>query len=258
MAHFFVEPENWDEARRVATVTGPEAFHIIKVLRLTPGDRITLADGGGRIFAAEISGLAPDAVHFRLLGPAGRETCPLKVTLVQGIPKGDRMDLLVQKAVEIGVFRLVPLVSRRSVARPQGGQKPARWRRIALEAAKQSRRGLVPEVLEPRTLEEALDLLPPEATALLPWEREDSRGLDEVLAQAPPAQAFIFVGPEGGFAAAEVELARSRGVLTVSLGPRILRSETAGIVALALALFRWGELGRAAQTEVFERSSQTE
>ena len=249
MAHFFVRPQDLDESAASAAVTGPDAFHIIRVLRLGPGARITLADGHGRIFAARISGIGPDAVHVRLLGPAGREACPLRVTLVQGIPKGDKMDLVVQKAVEIGVSRLVPLVSSRTLVRPQGGQKLLRWRRIALEAAKQSRRGIVPEVLEPRTMEEVLDLFTPDSVVLLPWEQEDGRGLGEVLAGAAPGEVFILIGPEGGFAASEVALARSRGAQPVSLGPRILRTETAGIVALALTLFRWGDLGWVARGE---------
>ncbi|HUW63338.1 MAG TPA: 16S rRNA (uracil(1498)-N(3))-methyltransferase [Spirochaetia bacterium] len=243
MAHFFVAPHDLDETGGTAVVTGPDAFHIIKVLRLFPGAQITLADGSGRIYAAQIAGLSRDAVDCRLLGPAGREEMPLKTTLVQGIPKGDKMDLVVQKAVEIGVSRIVPLLSLRTVARPQGEQKLLRWRRIALEAAKQSRRGVVPEVDHPRTMEEVLDLLKPDGVALVPWEQESGEGLGEVLAGEPPGEVFILIGPEGGFAAAEVALAQSRGVRPVSLGRRILRSETAGIVTLALVLFKWGDLG---------------
>ncbi|MDA8334338.1 MAG: RsmE family RNA methyltransferase [Peptococcaceae bacterium] len=249
MAHFFVEPRDLDEEAATAAITGPDAFHITRVLRLGPGARITLADGTGRIFAAQVSGAGPDAVRVRLTGLAGREEPPLKATLVQGITKGDKMDLVVQKAVEIGVFRVIPLLSGRTVARPQGDGKLLRWRRIALEAAKQSRRGVVPWVSEPRTMEEVIELFSPEAAALLPWEEEDVVGLGEALAGAPPGEVFILVGPEGGFAAAEVALAVSRGARPVSLGPRILRSETAGIVALALTMFRWGDLGRAGREE---------
>jgi len=241
MAHFFVQ--DLDETAGTAVVTGPDAFHLTRVLRMSPGDPLTLSDGAGRIFPAAITGLSPGAVRVRLTGPSRREQLPLAVTLVQGIAKGERMDLVVQKAVEIGVFRIIPMVSERTVARPAGEQKLARWRRIALEAAKQSRRGIVPEVVVPRTLGEVLDSLPPGATALLPWEQENGCALAGVLAGPPPEEAFLFIGPEGGFTAAEVSAARSRGVRTVSLGRRILRSETAGLVTLALVLFRWGDLG---------------
>lgn len=243
MPHFFVSPGDLDTVLGSAIVTGADAFHIIKVLRLHSGDPITLADGSKNIYAAQIGEMSRDLVTCRLTGLAGREEIPLRTTLVQGIPKGDKMDLVVQKAVELGVWRIVPLISRRTVARPQGEQKLVRWRRIALEAAKQCRRGIVPLVDEPRTMEQVLDTLPPDAVTILPWELEQLRGLGEVLSGAVPPAAVVMVGPEGGFAEDEVALAVSRGVTKVSLGPRILRSETAGIVTLALVLFRWGDLG---------------
>ncbi|MCL6634760.1 MAG: 16S rRNA (uracil(1498)-N(3))-methyltransferase [Peptococcaceae bacterium] len=246
MPRFFVAPEKIKGSH--VYITGPVVNHIARVLRLGPGDRLTLLDGLGWAYEAVIEKTGREevicAVREKL--PAGGAPL-LKITLVQGIPKGDKMDLIVQKGTELGVSRVVPLVCRRAVVK-LAGDKPARrqerWQRIALEAARQCRRPDVPEVCGPADWDRVLADLPPQALAIIPWEAESIVYLKDLLRKNDPGEEiFVFIGPEGGFTPEEVERAREAGVQPVSLGPRILRTETAGLAVLAMILYQWGDLG---------------
>jgi 16S rRNA (uracil1498-N3)-methyltransferase len=203
-----------------------EAHHVFKVLRARTGDAVEVVDGAGRLFAAELRGGSEAAVLAELAAPsvAGAE-----VTLYQAVPKGGRMDLVVEKATEVGVTSIVPLLTERGVVNPREG-KVGRWRRVAEAAARQSLRLGVPFVAEPVRFEQAV-LNVREGGVLL----HNALGLDpvEALVESP---AGLFVGPEGGWSEGELRLAEEAGIAFGGLGPYRLRSETAGMVAVARAL----------------------
>jgi 16S rRNA (uracil1498-N3)-methyltransferase len=177
-----------------------------------------------------------------------RAESPLDLTLVQGIPKGDKLDVIIRMATELGVTRVVPVISARSIARPEPGresQRIKRWQRVAKEAAKQSGRTVIPDVERPVTLPEWLAAAPrPPGLLLCLWEDADTPAATGLPA-GPLLQAILVVGPEGGLTDEEALDLRSAGAILVGLGPRILRTETAGPVGLALLQSRYGDLGMA-------------
>lgn len=229
---------------------GGEHHHLSRVLRLAPGDEVSLFDGRGRGWFGTIESIDRQTTRIRLTRSDDRAVEPsCRVTLIQGIPHHDRMDLIVQKTTEIGVARILPVITRRTVVRARGpgaAGRLARWRRIAQEASRQSGRLAVPEVCDPIAWQDVdMDrlgaqmgfLLSPAGAAAGPPVRPD-------LGRAADG-ASIAVGPEGGFSEEEEAAALARGFIPVSLGPRILRTETAGMVAVALVLFLAGEMGSA-------------
>jgi 16S rRNA (uracil1498-N3)-methyltransferase len=233
-------------------VLPPElARRLAKVLRLQRGDRVILADGGGRDYEVELSDVSARAASAFVVGERPSPPEPsLALVLYQSLVRPQRFELVLEKGTEIGVSRFVPLLSGRAQVRtPSGGQRAERWRRIVSEAAEQCGRGRVPAVDPPLPFEEAVRSATPRRTGLglrlIPWEGERSQGLRSYLRalEERPATVSLFIGPEGGFAEDEVEMARGAGCVPVSLGPRILRSETAGIVAAALVMHELGELG---------------
>lgn len=248
MRRFFVEPAQIKGGR--AVITGSDVPHITRVLRLGEGDAITLLDGCGGVFNAVIEKTGQSDVTCTV-GERRESSGSLspQVTLVQGILKGDKMDLIVRKGTELGVSRFIPLACERSVVRldgARGDRRRERWQRVAVEAAKQCRRDGIPEVARPAGWEEVLKGMPSRAAALIPWEEEENAALRDYLSEkAAPQEVYIFIGPEGGFAAHEVALARAAKALPVSLGPRILRAETAALIVPALVLCYWGDLGGA-------------
>jgi len=174
----------------------------------------------------------------------------LKVILVQGLPKGDKFDLIIEKSTELGVSVILPVRSRRTVVNLEAAKvekRLARWQRIAQEAAKQYGRAVVPRVEPLRDFAQVVMELSPHGLALIPWEEEKNRSLKEVIAQSKglTGPVTVFIGPEGGFEEEEVMLARQRGANPVSLGPRILRTETAGVAVLAILMYQLGDLGGA-------------
>lgn len=245
MPFFLVQPE--DIAGGKVFIRGEDARHLSKVLRCRPGEEITVMDGE-KEYTVVVEKTDGREVVGRITAefPCRREP-PLPVVLYQGVAKGEKMDLVVQKATEIGVTTLVPVLTERVVVRldaAKGEQRRERWQRIAREAAKQAGRGRVPLVEKLHTWPEAVARAAAEGyPAVVLWEKAE-RGLKEFIAARPrPAGVSLFIGPEGGLAEAEVELARQQGFAVARLGPRILRTETAGTVAAALFLFAWGDLG---------------
>ena len=225
---------------------GAEFAHRLgRVLRLRPGDRVVLSDGAGREYEAELTALSARGVTGRVVGE--RPVLPepaVELALYQALIRANRFELVLEKGTEVGVSRFVPVVSGRSQVRPERDPGRAdRWRRLVVEAAEQCGRGRPPAVDPPLPFAEALAGAP--GLLLIPWEGERSRGLGAFLPGLPerPRTVSLFIGPEGGFDPAEVELARGRGAALVSLGPRVLRSETAGIVAAALVMHELGEMG---------------
>lgn len=202
-----------------------EAHHVFKVLRGREGDPVEVVDGSGRLFVAELRG-GRRADVLDELAPAGLED--VEVSLYQAVPKGGRMDLVVEKATEVGVSTIVPVLAERGVVNPREG-KVGRWRRVAEAAARQSLRLRVPEVREPVPFADAAREVG-EAGVLL----HNAPGLEAVEA-AVRSPVSLFVGPEGGWSEAELRLAGDAGLAFARLGPYRLRSETAGVVAVARA-----------------------
>ncbi len=224
-------------------IVGEAYRHLAVVLRVAPGERIIGADGRGRTYLVRVESVADGRITGRIeaFGEGAGES-PLRLTLIQAIPRGGRMEMLVQKAVELGVRRIVALVCRHSVARPSGEtERLRRWRRVADEAVAQCRRAMAPELVGPIALADYL-ALPGASTRLMLHPADDAVALGD-LPEASPGEADVLVGPEGGFSGPEVNLCRARGFVPVTLGPRILRSETAGIAAAAILQHLWGDLG---------------
>lgn len=233
-----------------AVLSGPLARRLSKVLRARPGEEIVLFDGAGVDALARIETVSADAVTVRVVDRVPSPVEPkTRVTVYQSITKGERFEWLVEKLTEIGVARIVPLVCARAVVRPDAaGAKADRWRRIAIEAAEQCGRGAVPIVDVPEPFGAALRGA--DGVILLPYEGAGpaAPGIADALNAAIDAvfarsAVDVFIGPEGGLTLEEVALAKGRGAIAVTLGDRILRSETAGLVAAMLALSALGELG---------------
>jgi len=214
------------EPGEVLELPAGEANHVLKVLRGKNGDFVEAVDGEGRLFVARLCGGRETAVVEELAAPAGSG---VEISLYQAVPKGGRMDLVVEKATEAGATRIVPLLTERGVVNPREG-KVGRWRRVAEAAARQSLRLSVPEVAEPVRFEDAVSKVG-EAGVLL-HNAPDLQPV-EVVVQSP---ASLFVGPEGGWSEGELRLAEEAGIGFGGLGPYRLRSETAGMVAVARTL----------------------
>ena len=203
-----------------------EAHHVLKVLRGRAGDSVEVVDGAGRLFTAELRGGKSAAVLEEI---AVSRDADIEVTLYQAVPKGGRMDLVIEKATEVGATTIVPLQADRGVVNPREG-KVGRWRRVAEAAARQSLRLRVPHVGEPVAFEEAV--LKVGETGVLLHNAPDLQPVEAVVG----SPANLFIGPEGGWSEGELRLAEEAGVAFGGLGPYRLRSETAGIVAVARAL----------------------
>jgi 16S rRNA (uracil1498-N3)-methyltransferase len=224
-----------------ATLDAAAHRHLVKVLRLSPGCPLRVFDGAGTEIDACIEAVGKASVEISL-GERRRIPAPAcTIALLVAPPRGERMDLVVQKTTELGVARIVPVATERGVAQP-GQHQQRRWRTIAEEAARQSGRADVPEIAPPVPLDQALASAALAPRRLLLWEGEHGQSLPQTLADGPRAVALL-VGPEGGFAPLEVGQATAAGFDSVGLGPRILRSETAAIVAVALAQAAAGGLG---------------
>lgn len=219
-----------------------DAYQVTRVLRLAPGDRITVVNGG-QAWTARLE-LAGKLVLARLEGPAPSAPEPMTaVTLAQALVKGDKLETVIQKATELGVAAVLPFVAERSVLRLDGkaGRRAERWRAVAEEAAEQSGRSSVPAVSDPVPFDEALQAARGHAAAIL-CHGGARLSLRAALPAARPATLLLAVGPEGGFSPAELEWATRAGLALAHLGPRVLRTETAGPAALAMALYQWGDL----------------
>ncbi len=234
MRRFFAPPGSIDGNR--VTLRGREAHHIAVVLRARPGDRVVVLDGSGIERAVDLSTVSPDAVHGQVVATRPGVVLPVDLLLVQGVPKGAKMDDVIRMGTELGVREFLPVHSSRAIAK--GGGRVARWRRIAVAAAKQSGRGDVPLIETPRPLPDALQRLGQVDLILLLWERERATTIGQALRRARgPRQVAVVVGPEGGFEAGEVSRMIDRGAVPITLGPLVLRTETAGVVALAMVLY---------------------
>lgn len=245
--HFFLAPGALQGD--AVTITGSLASHVAGALRHRTGDRLTVVGEGGRRYRIVLTEAGPRRVRGVIVERLPSEHPPrLRVTLAQAVLKGSHMDGVLQKATELGVHHIVPLVTRRTVVRPRdhrSSRQVARWRAIVLEAAQQSERVSIPDVDDPRPFDAWVRCnTSDDATRLLLWERKTSRSLRDHLGPDPPGdRAALLVGPEGGFDPDEVDLARAAGFVPVSLGRAILRAETAGLTALTILQYAWADLG---------------
>ena len=243
MAHrYYCPPQNILPNAAALTLTGEEAAHLARVMRVRPGEQITVFDGCGLRYACRVVSAAPEAVACEILSSGPGESEPgVAVTLYVGYPKTDKLEWIIQKAVELGAQRIVPFFSRYCVTTPKKEeQKNQRYRRIALEAAKQAGRDRVPEVAMPLSFAEVLQQLPGYDTALFCYEAQPG-GPTLLSRLAGAGSVAIVTGPEGGFSPEEAEQAACVSA-PVSLGPRILRCETAPLAALAAVMTLTGNL----------------
>lgn len=229
MPRFFLENAQGD----VLTITGQDARHIACSLRMVEGDTLTVCNGKGTDFACVLTAVSPEQVTLAVQQICDTRSEPsVAVTLYQGLPKGDKLEWIIQKAVELGVTRIVPVVCARSIAKPseRDHKKAARWQKIADEAAGQSGRGILPQVEAPISFKEAAARMANTDTVVF----YECGG--EPLTKIAPnlrQQVAIFIGPEGGIAPDEIQTLTQNGATLATLGPRILRCETAPVAALA-------------------------
>jgi 16S rRNA (uracil1498-N3)-methyltransferase len=246
MRRFFIDESAITD--NTALVTGNLFCHMTRALRLKIGTRVILSDGIGRRHVGMITTIERDHLIIQLQ-ESSRETVKSRgpqLTLYQGLPKGSKMEFILQKCTELGADSLAPFISERSVARlpkERETERMERWRRIVREAARQSNRTTIPH-LSPVTDFSELVASADQTVRLLLWEEEKSNRLRSVLDSLPvPDSAAIMVGPEGGLSGEEAAVAESAGFIPVTLGTRILRTETAGIALLAVLQFYWGDMG---------------
>lgn len=245
MYQFFISPEQVGETH--ITITGSDVNHIKNVLRMKPGEEILLSDGKDKEYRCVVETLEQDAVTARILDidGAAREL-PVKITLFQGLPKADKMELIIQKSVELGAVSVVPVETKRAVVRldaKKANAKRERWQAIAESAAKQSKRTVIPEVGRVTSWQEALKQASEMEVRLIPY--EEAEGM-QVTREAfsgirPGDRVAVFIGPEGGFAESEVAEAMEIGASPVTLGRRILRTETAGLFVLSVLAYLFEE-----------------
>ncbi len=243
MSKFFVEKNQISQTH--AVLTGSDVAHISRVLRLGQGDALLLCDGEGYDYEARISAVSKEEITAEILRryPCKNEPTT-EVTLFQGLPKQGKMEWIIEKCTEMGITTIVPVQMARSVVKlspEQASKKLERWQKTAREAAKQCGRGRIPRVMMPVTLSQLSRSELPEFL-LFPYEEERTSSVRQALAGKKSKTAGIFIGPEGGFDPEEASQLLSFGAHSVTLGPRILRTETAGLAALTVLLYEWDEM----------------
>jgi len=228
----------------VAMITGEDAAHIARVLRMRVGEPLTVCDLKGTDYECEITFVNIAEVTLNIISSRPSVAEPtVRVTLFQGLPKADKMELIVQKCVELGVNAIVPVITTRCVSRPDEAalnRKVERWGKIAQEAAKQSGRGILPKVKAAISFETAVEQLSKSINPIMFYENS-TVSLKEILTRTS-SEIGILIGPEGGFTKEEAEYAQRLGIQISSLGPRILRTETAPLCALSAIMFATGNL----------------
>lgn len=242
MYQFFVEPGQI-QGRRII-ITGSDVNHIRNVLRMKPGEEIAVSNGtDGREYRCGIESFTEDEVicSLRFVKEDGVEL-PSRIHLFQGLPKADKMELIVQKAVELGAYEVIPVAARRCVVRldeKKAASRISRWQGIAEAAAKQSRRGIIPQVHPVMNMREAVAYARTMEVKLIPYELAENMGHTKEVLEAvkPGTDIAVFIGPEGGFEQEEIELATAAGIEPVTLGRRILRTETAGLTVLSWLMY---------------------
>ncbi|MEG6585818.1 16S rRNA (uracil(1498)-N(3))-methyltransferase [Dendrosporobacter sp. 1207_IL3150] len=228
-------------------INGEDAHHISRVLRMRPSDKILVIDPEGKVAVTEIFCITENQVSCKVCEIVSEYSeSPIKVNLAQCLPKSDKMDYIVQKAVELGVTNIYPIAAERSVVKYDKNKQTARqerWQKIAVEASKQCRRSIVPKVEPIQDIASMLSALDEKTVVIMLYEGIAQQGLKNLLAECHAKEYLILIGPEGGFSSDEVKLCEQHKVHTVSIGPRILRTETASLAAVSIVLYDKGDLG---------------
>lgn len=241
MHHFFTEPSQIRETH--IFITGPDVNHMKNVLRINPGEKVGISDGQGTDYVCEVDRLEETEVVLKILSSEkSYSELASRIYLFQGLPKGDKMELIIQKAVELGAYEIIPVATRRTVVKlddKKAKKKTERWNAIALGAAKQSGRSLIPAVKPVMRFAEAIEYAKKLDVVLIPYEMaEGMEKTKEIISSVKPGQSVgVFIGPEGGFDEEEVEKAAENGARPVTLGRRILRTETAGLTVLSILMY---------------------
>jgi 16S rRNA (uracil1498-N3)-methyltransferase len=228
-------------------IEGDEVKHIRKVLRLKSGDEMIVFDGSGKEYEGKIIEVGSSSVEIRIQNSfISKKESHLEITLAQSLLKGEKMDYLIQKATELGVKEIIPFFSSRSVPRFEKTvslKRRRRWEKIAVGASKQSGRGVVPKIEPVQDYSEMIKNIPADFIRLVLWEKEGEK-LKEILeGSKEKRKIFFIVGPEGGLSQEEVGLAKQNDLIPVTLGKRILRSETASLCLLSILQYEWGDIG---------------
>ncbi len=242
MYHFFVAPEQIGE--KEIRIEDGDVIHIRNVLRMSPGEQISVSCGDGKEYRCELDRIGENQITAKIMWAQESDVeLPSRICLFQGLPKGDKMELIIQKAVELGAAEIVPMATRRAVVKldeKKAEAKRKRWNAISESAAKQSKRMIVPEIKSVMSFQEAVNYAKSFDQKLIPYEL--ARGMDEarrIIHGIRPGQSIaVFIGPEGGFTEEEIALAKEAGVMPVTLGRRILRTETAGMTVLSVLMFQ--------------------
>lgn len=242
MYQFFVDPENIQGKRVI--ITGSDVNHIKNVLRMQPGEELNISNGeDGKEYRCAILELLDDEVvcELRFVKEDGVEL-PSKIYLFQGLPKSDKMELVIQKAVELGVYEVIPVAMSRSIVKldnKKAASRVARWQEIARAAAKQSKRAIIPQVHELITFKQAIEYAAQLDVKLIPYEMAEGMAKTrEIISSIKPGQSVGFIiGPEGGIDDKELEMAINNGFESITLGKRILRTETAGLTVLSILMY---------------------
>lgn len=242
MQRFFVTPDQVGEDK--IRIQGSDVNHMKNVLRMRPGEEVMISDGNNRQYRCRVEDYPEGEAVLAILEAGLVDTeLPSRIYLFQGLPKQEKMELIVQKAVELGVCQVIPVQTRRCVVKldaKKAAKKVQRWQQIAESAAKQAGRGYIPAVSEVMTFQEALAFSETLDIRLIPYELADGmEGTRKILDGIRPGQSVgIFIGPEGGFEKEEVGRAVEAGAMPITLGKRILRTETAGIAVLSILMYR--------------------
>lgn len=245
MQRYFVNKEQFDGDK--VTIIGDDVHHITKVLRYSPNDKIICSNGVGQDVIAEIMTLEPKQVICKIIERIEETREPnVKITLAQALPKSDKMELIIQKGTEIGVSSFLPFTSERTIVQlneKKENKKFERWEKIAKEAAEQSHRSIIPQILPVHTFKQLINFAANKLT-LIAYENENTNNLYEILKEnAHTKEILLIIGPEGGFTEKEVAQATENGIYSISLGKRILRTETAGLVGVANIIYHLEEAG---------------
>ena len=241
MYHFFVSEEQINGEN--AYIEGSDVNHIANVLRMKPGEELLISVRGDWDYLCKIVDIETDRVNLKVLESMEQRELPVHITLIQGIPQSDKLEMIIQKAVELGVSEIIPVKTKRVVVKideKKVDTKVNRWNAIAESAAKQSKRSIIPKVYEPMSIDNALEIVKDFGVKLIPYENAD--GIDKtrrILDNMDKTKNIaVFIGPEGGFEESEVERIKNSGFEVITLGKRILRTETAGLALLSNIMIR--------------------
>lgn len=246
MPKFFTARENIKDTTLI--IDSEDANHLKKVLRINVGDKITVCDGAGIDYTVRVSEIGKNEIECDIIDRQKSDTEPnINITLYQGLPKAAKMDYIIQKNTELGISKIVPAKLARCVVKLENkaaeDKKFERWQKIAVASAKQSGRGIVPEIGNPMTVDEIIEDVKDYDLVFVPYECEDQSRLKTIVESAPDAKDIAFIiGPEGGFDISEIEKLKAAGIKTVTLGKRILRTETAAEAVVSMLMYAYNEI----------------